>query len=95
MMLCATVAEAKQRMTYAEALRWMAYRAKTGPLDTGGKLETHLASVQAMIVQAMGGEATPADFLRRGGDDEPQATPDQKGIDMDQAMSAFKLTGAI
>ncbi len=68
----------------------MAYRRKHGPVATGPRLEMHLASVQAMIAQALGGKARPEDFLMASAN-----TPRETGIDWEQAISAFETMGAI
>ncbi|MAS10299.1 hypothetical protein [Salinisphaera sp.] len=68
----------------------MAYRTKTGPLDAGSKLEGHLATVQALIVQAMGGKSQPADFLYGA---EPEHS--EEGIDMKQVIAAFQSIGEL
>lgn len=71
----------------------MAYRRKTGPLDAGSKLEAHLASLQAMVVRAMGGKADPQDFILSEHHSEVEQS--ETGIDMTQVIAAFKAAGEL
>jgi len=71
-------------------MQWVAYRQKHGAIATGPRLELHLASLQAMIVQALGGKAKPSDFLTR--DEKPR---NESGINWEQAVQAFTTMGAL
>ena len=58
-----TIAEAKERMTYAEALDWMAYIRKRGSLNAGLRLDAAVAVLATQINRALGGKAEFHDFL--------------------------------
>lgn len=62
MTLGGTVEELKQRMSYAEALQWFAYRRKHGGI---GEARTAylLACLNVMTNNAAGGTATLHDFM--------------------------------
>lgn len=49
-----TVAEAKARMSYAEALQWFEYLKKRGTLNLGIRLEYGLAQIAMLICSAAG-----------------------------------------
>ena len=72
-----TVAEAKERMAYSEALMWSAFIRKRGSLNTGLRLENGFALLAVMINRAVGGKATMEDFM-------PHA--DQKVADLADVM---------
>lgn len=78
-----TIAEAKQRMSLAEAMQWQAYINKNGTLDLGLRLEYHFAQIAAMINQAMGGKAKITDFM-------PHYSEDEIEIDLDTAMEHWQ-----
>ena len=69
-----TVSEAKERITYEEALAWSAYMQKRGSLNVGMRLEYGFALLAAMINNALGGKATLRDFM-------PHAEPQQGSIE--------------
>lgn len=57
------MAEAKERLSYAEFLAWAAYRRKYGTLHPGMRLE-HAAALVATVVNRMGGgKAEMKDFM--------------------------------
>jgi hypothetical protein len=58
-----TIAEAKERLSYSEALEWSAYMQKRGSLHVGGRVEFSIALLAAMINKALGGSATVRDFI--------------------------------
>lgn len=58
-----SVEEAKQRITYAEALKWAAYRERFGPLNLGMRLEAGFALIAWQINRAIGGSAEMSDFM--------------------------------
>ena len=80
-----TIEEARERMSHAEAVDWMAYMKKRGLLNIGVRLELGFALLASLIVKAMGGRASVRDFTYQGEDDEEEAT-------IDDVMSI--LTGA-
>lgn len=58
-----TVAEAKERMSYAESVSWMAYMRKRGPVNVNKRLDHGFAMIATMINRFGGGKAEPIDFL--------------------------------
>ena len=58
-----TVAEAKERMSFAEALDWQTYIERRGSLNLGMRMEAGFALLAAMISRANGGTATVDDFM--------------------------------
>ena len=58
-----TVEEAKERISYAEAVDWAEYMRKRGSLNVGMRLEAGFALIAAAINNGLGGSATPADFM--------------------------------
>lgn len=64
-----TIAEAKERLSYPEALAWFAYRKQHGPLNLGIKLEWLLAQLAYVVAASSGAkgkgkrELSMADFL--------------------------------
>ncbi len=58
-----TVAEAKERMSYAEAQQWAAYMQRRGSLHVGMRLEWGFALIAATINNALGGNATQQQFM--------------------------------
>lgn len=65
-----TIAEAKERLTYREALDWIAYLRKRGTLHTGMRLEAGFALLASLIVQTNGGKARMQDFMPHAREDE-------------------------
>ncbi len=59
----ATVAEAKERVSYSEALMWSAFIKKRGSLHTGLRLENGFALLAVMINRACGGKQKIEDFM--------------------------------
>ena len=68
----ASVAEAKERISYAEALQWQAYVEKRGTINLGLRLEVGFALLAWTINRALGGKAEMSDFMPHF--DEPDAT---------------------
>lgn len=68
-----TVAEAKERMQYAEFIDWLAYRRMRGSLHVGTRLESGVALLASLISRACGGNASQLDFMPHA---EPPATSD-------------------
>jgi hypothetical protein len=58
-----TIEEAKERMSYAEALDWAAYMRKRGPLNVGMRIEVGFAMLAVKIDRALGGKMTLNDFM--------------------------------
>ncbi|MFJ4493901.1 hypothetical protein [Pseudomonas atacamensis] len=58
-----TIAEAKERMTYQEALAWGRYIDRYGSLHTGRRLEASSAMVALQIHRLGGGLAEVLDFM--------------------------------
>lgn len=59
----ATVAEAKERMTYREAMMWSDYIRKRGTLNLGLRLENGIAIIATMMSRGLGGKANVEDFM--------------------------------
>lgn len=68
-----TVEEAKQRLTYAEALKWFAYVRKHGTPNQ--HLHQGFAMIAAIVTQALGGKAEMKDFMLRT--EQPVTTEDE------------------
>lgn len=78
-----TVAEAKENVSYAEFMAWLAYRRKRGPLNLSTRMDHGFALIATLITRGLGGKAEMTDFLPFA--DETELTVD----------SVFKkLTGA-
>lgn len=58
-----TVAEAKERMTYREALMWSDFIKKRGSLHVGLRIENGVALLATMINRLAGGKAKMEDFM--------------------------------
>ncbi|MCI9875269.1 MULTISPECIES: hypothetical protein [Pseudomonas] len=58
-----TIAEAKERMTYQEALAWGRYIDRYGSLHTGRRLEASSAMVALQTHRLGGGLAEMLDFM--------------------------------
>lgn len=58
-----TVAEAKERVQYAEFMDWMTYIRMRGSLNIGNRLESGFALIAFMINRAAGGTADQRDFM--------------------------------
>ncbi len=67
-----TIAEAKQSMSYAEALDWAEYRRLRGSFNAGTRIEWSSALLSMMINRATGGKAEMSDYMPHA--DEPEAT---------------------
>ncbi|WP_445677812.1 phage tail assembly protein T [Pseudomonas protegens] len=75
-----TIAEAKQNLSYVEAMEWMRYRMQTGPLNLGLRLEHGFAMLATLLNNVHGGKAKFEDYLPDRGfqtdETEPrEATP--------------------
>ncbi len=57
-----TIAEAKERLSYAEYRAWVAYLNKRGSLHPGHRLELALARIAALLGHALGADADPDAF---------------------------------
>jgi hypothetical protein len=58
-----TIAEAKERMSYAEAQDWAEYIERRGSINLGKRMEYGFALVGMLISRATGGKATMKDFM--------------------------------
>lgn len=58
-----TVAEAKEYMTYAEALQWQEYLETRGTVHLGMRVEAGFALLATIITKALGGNATMESFM--------------------------------
>lgn len=60
-----TVEEAKERMTNAEFMSWVAYTRRTGPLNLGTRMEFLMARQSTRIVRSsMGGKGDFVEEVR-------------------------------
>lgn len=82
-----TIAEAKQRLTYHEALDWFAFIRKRGTLNVGMRLEALFAQQSVLICSAAGikkqggGQFSMTDFMPHA--DEPDE------LSIEDAMKAL------
>jgi hypothetical protein len=58
-----TVSEAKERLTYAEAMQWHTYLERRGTLNLGLRIEEGFALLAMMINRALGGRANMSTFM--------------------------------
>ncbi|MCK8669302.1 hypothetical protein M1M11_30945 [Pseudomonas azerbaijanoccidens] len=58
-----SIAEAKARLTYPEAISWMSYVRQTGSLNLGKRIEQGFALLATVLNRANGGSAELSDFL--------------------------------
>lgn len=59
-----TIAEAKERLSYAEYRAWVAYLNKRGSLHPGHRLELALARIAALLGHALGRTPIPTRSVR-------------------------------
>jgi len=79
-----TIAEAKERLSYAEFIQWIEYRNKRGTLNLGFRFEQRTALLAAMYANAH----KPADKAAYEVDDfSPHA--DIKELTLEEAMAAW------
>lgn len=76
-----TIAEAKQRISYAEAQDWAEFIRRRGSLHVGLRLEQGFAMLRAAINNALGGSATMRDYMPHF--DEPET-------DLETAMKEWR-----
>ncbi len=57
-----TIAEAKERMSFEEAVAWSEYMRLRGSLNLGMRLEVGFALIAKIINNALGGKAELSDF---------------------------------
>jgi hypothetical protein len=72
-----TIAEAKERLSYAEALDWFAYIRKRGSLHDGMRVEAAAALISVVLNRVNGGKADMADFMPHA---KPQAADSIDGV---------------
>lgn len=72
-----TIEEAKNNLSYTEAVSWMAYVRQSGPLSLSARMERGFALLATMLSRVNGGKAEIADFMPSWGPEEapPEATP--------------------
>lgn len=58
-----TVAQAKENVSYSEAMMWSAYIRKRGTLNLGLRVENGFAIIATMLNRALGGKASMEDFM--------------------------------
>lgn len=58
-----TIAEAKARISYDEALRWFDYLQRNGTVSLGARIEKGFAMLATVINNAHGGKAKMRDFM--------------------------------
>lgn len=73
-----SIAEAKARLTYPEAISWMAYVRQTGSLNLGKRIEQGFALLATVLNRVNGGQAEFSDFLP---DREPRPEPAEATAD--------------
>lgn len=77
-----TVAEAKERLTYSEALSWFAFIRKRGSLHTGMRLEAGFALLASILIQSNGGKTKMSELM-------PHADKED-GMSVDHAFKSLK-----
>lgn len=58
-----TIAEAKARVSYDEALKWFDYLERNGTVSLGARIERGFAMLATVINNAHGGKAKMKDFM--------------------------------
>lgn len=81
-----TIAEAKQRLSYHEALQWFAYLKKYGTPNR--HLHHGFALVATMINNALGGDAKVPDFMLGS---EPKPIEEEEAASLEDILAI--LTG--
>lgn len=76
-----TIAEAKERMTYQEALAWGRYIDRYGSLHTGRRLEAGSALVALQTHRLSGGMAELLDFMPH---------EQRLGLSLERAMNEWR-----
>jgi hypothetical protein len=79
-----TVSEAKERLTYAEAMQWHTYLERRGTLNLGLRIEEGFALLAMMINRALGGRANMSAFMPHFG--PMQAPASSEPISADEAL---------
>jgi len=69
-----TIAEAKRRMSVAEAMQWVEYIQKRGSLNVGLRVEAAVAVLSTQVNRALGGKSELQDFMPHW--DQPEAQLD-------------------
>jgi hypothetical protein len=69
-----TIREAKERLTYDEAMSWFAYMQKRGSLNVGQRIEAATAVLSTQVNRALGGKAEITDFMPHW--DQPEGNLD-------------------
>lgn len=86
------MAEAKERLSYVEAMQWVAYTRQRGSLNVGMRVETHLAQAIEVICSAMGvkkhdGQPFTADDFMSHADESTEE------LSFEDAVAAFQKIG--
>jgi len=74
-----TIAEAKERLTYSEALQWFEYIRRRGSLNLGRRIECGFALLASMYNRAHGGKVEYHDFAPH--EDRPGESGEPASID--------------
>ena len=80
-----TVAEAKERLTYSEALRWMAYVDKRGRPNLGLRIEEMGAYIVQAVYRSQGGKCDAEAFM-------PHVVAQEEDASIDDLMGALKAS---
>jgi hypothetical protein len=67
-----TIAEAKERMSYREALEWGSYIRKHGSLNVCRRVEQSIALLAVAVIRSQGGKAELIDFMPHAERPEPE-----------------------
>lgn len=79
-----TVAEAQQRMSYAEFCRWLAYRRKRGTLHPGLRGDRHAALLASLYINARKNKSAQATSIY-----DLLPYEEEPPISMEQAMQTW------
>lgn len=83
----ATIAEAKERLSYEEVGVWLDYIKRKGPVDIYGRLEWGFALLAAIANNAAGGKAKQRDFMPYASRDGVES---EEGVSPEQLFQMFK-----
>lgn len=83
-----TILEAKNRLTYAEAMDWYAYLRRRGSLNLGNRLEHGFAMLATVMSRIHGGEVEMEAFMPYESA-LAQAEEDANGISIEKAMATW------
>ncbi|KTT57394.1 hypothetical protein NS337_00675 [Pseudomonas oryzihabitans] len=83
-----TILEAKNRLTYAEAMDWYVYLRRRGSLNLGNRLEHGFAMLATVLTRIHGGEVEMEAFMPYESA-LAQAEEDANGISIEKAMATW------